>query len=108
MEYDPKYPIIQFQLTKICQVIANPNSRRIIEILASAPLTQGDLTERVDLSPTQINSALGLMIELKLVKPMRVAAGPITYTLADGGLRLVRSWLDRIASISEGTGHSKR
>jgi hypothetical protein len=107
MEFNPRSSEAQFMLTRVCQVIANPNSRRMLEIIAITPQTVSDLAERIDSSPTKINSALTLMTQLHLVKPVRVPPGHVTYTPDDGGLRLVRSWLDRIASILEGTGQLK-
>jgi DNA-binding IclR family transcriptional regulator len=108
MKYRPYHSWIEFTLTRICQVIANPNSRRVIEILAGAPMTIADLQERVDLPLGQLESALTVMQDLKLVRRVRVPPGPTTYSLDEGGLTLVRSWLDRIASISDGEAHLKR
>jgi predicted transcriptional regulator len=116
MEYDLEDPAIQFQLTKICQVIANQNSRRMLEILAVAPMTIGDLQERIDLRDDQLKSAAKMMISLGLVQKSggpRKSTGAekqsvVTYKLADGGLRLVRFWLDHIFFISAGEGHGNR
>jgi predicted transcriptional regulator len=99
MEYDLEDPAIQFQLTKICQVIANQNSRRMLEMLAAAPMTIGDLQERIDLRDDQLKSAAKMMTSLGLVqksggprKSTGVKKQPVTYKLADSGLRLVRFW----------------
>jgi hypothetical protein len=112
MQYDPENPSSEFQLTRICQVIANPNSRRMLEILAAAPMTLADLQERFDLRLDQVQSAAEMMVELQLLRksggPSSIPKRPLTYELAEGGLLLVRSWLDRIASISMGDGQSNR
>ena len=109
MEFDPHDSYHDYLLTRICQVIANPNSRRALEIVATTPQTESELADRFDVAYPQIKRALRLMTELKLVKPNLVGRRSIRiYELDGGGLRLVRSWLDRIASISDGTGHVKR
>jgi DNA-binding transcriptional ArsR family regulator len=109
MEFDPHNSYHDYLLTRICQVIANPNSRRALEIVASTPQTESELADRFDVAYPQIKRALRLMTELKLVKPNLVGRRSIRiYELDGGGLRLVRSWLDRIASISDGTGDVKR
>jgi hypothetical protein len=115
MEYDPENALIQYQLTKICQVIANQNSRRVLEMLAAAPMTFDDLRERIDLRPDQLRCAIEMMIRLDLVQKSGggtknarfTEVKPLTYGLAGGGgLFLVRSWLDRIAAISVGERYS--
>jgi predicted transcriptional regulator len=68
MEYDLEDPAIQIQLTKICQVIANQNSRRMLEMLAAAPMTIGDLEERIDLEGDQLKRAAKMMISLGLAQ----------------------------------------
>jgi len=108
MEYDPDNPATQSRLTNICRVIANPNSRRMLEMLAVAPMTIGDLHERIDLSVERIRDAAEMLVSLNLVQRVggrRTSSGvkkrAVTYRLAKGGLDLVRSWLDRIASMSD-------
>ena len=112
MEYDPDDPTSQVQLTKICQVIANPNSRRMLEMLAAGgPMTLADLQERIDFNRDRIKSAAEMMVSLQLLQKLGgrrasfgVKRSPLTYKLAKGGLNLVRSWLDLIASMSVGDG----
>jgi DNA-binding MarR family transcriptional regulator len=106
MQYDPENPTTESQLSEICQVIANPNARRMIAMLASAPMSLRDMEERFDLTPQQLRSAAEMMVKLQLLKKSKGAnpQRPVTYQLAEGGLRLVRSWLDRIASIQVGEG----
>ncbi|HWG07367.1 MAG TPA: hypothetical protein VG271_20370 [Beijerinckiaceae bacterium] len=102
MEYDPDNPATQSRLTKICRVIANPNSRRVLEMLAFAPMTIGNLHERIDLRVERIRDAAEMLVSLNLVQ--RVGGRKrqaVTYRLAKGGLDLVRSWLDRVASMSD-------
>jgi DNA-binding MarR family transcriptional regulator len=106
MQDDLENPTTESQLSEICQVIANPNARRMLAILAGAPMSLRDLEERFDLTPEQLRSAAEMMVKLQLLKKSKGAKRerPVTYQLAEGGLLLVRSWLDRIASIQVGEG----
>lgn len=104
-----KDPFVQYRLTEICQVIANANSRRMLEMLAAAPMTFDDLKERVDLQPNQLECATRMMMRLGLVKAYPSSRSrPTTYALADsgGGLLLLRDWMDRIAAIAGGERYS--
>jgi hypothetical protein len=81
----------------------------MLEMLAAAPMTIGDLQERIDLRDDQLKFAATTMISLGLVqksggprKSTGVEKQPVTYKLADGGLRLLRFWLDHILFISAG------
>jgi DNA-binding IclR family transcriptional regulator len=90
-------------LTRVCRVIADPNSRRVLEILAlSQPTTIAELEERVRADQDLLIRFLNLMIELDLVE----RSGPYElYAISRGGFRLLRLWLDRVSSTS-GKGHS--
>jgi hypothetical protein len=101
MDYDPDDPKMQLTLTRVCKIITDPNSRRVIEILAGVPaMTLGELHERFDIGRDQLRISLDPMVELDLVRP-----GTGGYRIGVSGLGLLRSWIDFIGGMAAEAGH---
>jgi hypothetical protein len=103
MDYDPDDPKMQQTLTRLCKILADPNSRRVIEILASEPggMTLSALHEHFDVGSSTIITALEPMLKLDLVSG-GCRAG---YRSNIKGLRLLRSWIDSVGAKEDESGH---
>jgi hypothetical protein len=102
MDYDPDDPTMQLALTRVCKIINDPNSRRVIEILAGVPwLIIGELHERFDIDRGQLKSSLKPMVKLDLVRWERGGR----YRIGAGGLGVLRSWIDFIGRMAAEAGH---
>jgi hypothetical protein len=102
MDYDPDDPKMQLTLTRLCRILADPNSRRVIEIIASDPgMRRSALCEHFDVGPTTLDAALEPMRELGLLS----GNGQIGYRSSIKGLSLLRSWMEFVGAREDESGH---
>jgi DNA-binding transcriptional ArsR family regulator len=76
----------------IFEVLAEPNRRRILELLREAERPVGELVEAMDLSQPAISKHLRVLREAGLVE-VRAEAQRRLYRLRAQPLRVVEAWL---------------
>lgn len=78
--------------------IAEPNRRRILEILAAAnELSSGEIASHFRQTPAAVSQHLGVLERARLVSNRRVGARRL-YSLREEGFRELRTFLDRFWS----------
>ena len=75
--------------------LAEPNRRRIIELLGAGPLPAGVLAARFDLSPPAVSQHLKALREAGLVR-VAVDGQRRIYSLDPDGLAEVDAWIGRV------------
>ena len=88
----------RIDLTRLLQALANPTTRRLIEMLAVAPLTHEDLMLQFDLTVRATEHAASILREVGLLRIKEKKAAS-EYHLDERGLALVRSWLDSVENL---------
>ena len=78
--------------------LAEPNRRRILELLAGGPKPAGTLAARFDLSPPAVSQHLKALREAGLVR-VEVDGQRRIYSLDPDGLAEVDHWLGRIRTF---------
>lgn len=76
----------------VFEVLAEPNRRRILDLLAPSERSVGDLVERLDLSQPAVSKHLRILREAGLVE-VRVDAQRRLYSVRPESLRPVDDWL---------------
>jgi DNA-binding transcriptional ArsR family regulator len=75
--------------------MAEPNRRRILEILAGADeLTSGEIASHFHQTPASVSQHLGVLQDARLVSIRRAGARRY-YRLREEGFRALRAYLDR-------------
>lgn len=75
--------------------LAEPNRRRMIELLSRGPRAAGDLAQAFPLSPPAVSQHLKALREAGLVR-VEVDGQRRIYSLDPDGLAAVDAWLDRV------------
>ncbi len=75
--------------------LAEPNRRRIIELLARGPLAAGAVADEFPLSSAAVSQHLKALREAGLVRVM-VDGQRRIYSLDPEGLAAVDSWIDKV------------
>jgi hypothetical protein len=105
MAFDPEDPNSNLYLTRALQALANANTRKLVELLAVAPRSVVDLCSVFDLSEKNMTDMMKALGQAGVASQVKTRDGYV-YVLDRRGINLARSWLDRIASIIDGAGHS--
>jgi DNA-binding IclR family transcriptional regulator len=105
MAFDPEDPNSNLYLTRALQALASANTRKLVEMLALAPRGVVELCNVFDLTAKNMSDMMRVLQEAGLVSQVKTRDGNV-YVLDGRGISLARSWLDRIASIVDGAGHS--
>ena len=74
--------------------LAEPNRRRMLELLGRGPLAAGALASQFELSPPAVSQHLKTLREAGLVR-VRVEGQRRIYSLDPDGLAAVDAWLDK-------------
>lgn len=99
--FDAENPDSQLFLTRVFQCLANPNTRKIIELLALGPRSVGEFLQVMDGTDSRIRAAMTVLQTIGLVSEGTDRGGTVTvYLLNRTGLNLARSWLDRVDAIA--------
>lgn len=94
-------PDSQLFPTRVCQCLANPNTRKIVEVLALAPRSVGEFLQVMDSTETRIKAAMTVLQTVGLVTERKDRGGTATVYLPNRtGLNLAQSWLDRVDAIA--------
>lgn len=75
--------------------LADPTRRTIVEMLARAPLTAGDIARRFTISPSAVSQHLKVLRDARLVR-VRASGQQRIYELDADGLAEIEEWLDGI------------
>jgi DNA-binding transcriptional ArsR family regulator len=75
--------------------LADPTRRAIVEMLARASLTSGEIARRFTVSPSAVSQHLKVLRDAKLVR-VRAAGQQRIYELDADGLAEIEEWLDGI------------
>jgi len=75
--------------------LADPTRRAIVEMLARAPLTSGEIASRFTSSPSAVSQHLRVLRDARLVR-VRAAGQQRIYELDADGLAEIEEWLDGI------------
>jgi DNA-binding transcriptional ArsR family regulator len=78
--------------------LADPNRRAIVEMLARAPLTSGEIARRFIISPSAVSQHLKVLREARLVR-VRASGQQRIYELDADGLAEIEEWLDGIGPV---------
>jgi predicted transcriptional regulator len=90
----------QLYLTRVLQCLANANTRKIVESLAQGPHSCSELLQVMDSTESKIKTAMQVLQTVGLVSEGKDRKGTTTvYLFNPAGLRLARSWLDRVDTI---------
>jgi len=76
----------------VFEVLAEPNRRRIVELLGPSECSVGELVERLELSQPAVSKHLRILREAGLVE-VRVDAQRRLYRLRPEPLRAIDEWL---------------
>jgi DNA-binding transcriptional ArsR family regulator len=76
----------------VFEVIAEPNRRRIVEVLGSSECSVGELVDRLELSQPAVSKHLRILREAGLVD-VRVDAQRRLYSVRPEPLRAIDEWL---------------
>jgi DNA-binding transcriptional ArsR family regulator len=76
----------------VFEVLAEPNRRRILDLLGPSECSVGELVERLELSQPAVSKHLRILREAGLVE-VRVDAQRRLYSLRPEPLRAVDEWL---------------
>jgi len=77
----------------VFDVLAEPNRRRILDLLGPSERAVGDLVERLELSQPAVSKHLRILREAGLVE-VRVDAQRRLYSLRPEPLRAIDEWLE--------------
>jgi DNA-binding transcriptional ArsR family regulator len=77
----------------VFEVLAEPNRRRILDLLGPSERSVGDLVERLELSQPAVSKHLRILREAGLVE-VRVDAQRRLYSLRPEPLRAIDEWLE--------------
>ena len=88
--------------------LSDPTRQRIVEMLASGPLSSGDIASQFDITPPAVSQHLKTLRAVKLVR-VRVDAQRRIYELdaqgidelTDWVLKLRRFWANRLDSLEK-------
>jgi DNA-binding transcriptional ArsR family regulator len=78
--------------------LAEPNRRRILELLADGPQSAGSLAAKFALSPPAVSQHLKALREAALVR-VEVDGQRRIYSLDPDGLAAVDRWLEKVRSF---------
>lgn len=99
--FDAENADSQLFLTRLFQCLANPNTRKIVELLALGPRSLGEFLQVMDSTEARIKAAIQVLQTVGLVSEGKDRGGTATvYLLNRTGLNLAQSWLDRVDSIA--------
>jgi DNA-binding transcriptional ArsR family regulator len=77
----------------VFEILAEPNRRRILDLLGPAERSVGELVERLELSQPAVSKHLRILREAGLVE-VRVDAQRRLYSLQPEPLRALDDWLE--------------
>ncbi|HEY5318282.1 MAG TPA: metalloregulator ArsR/SmtB family transcription factor [Solirubrobacteraceae bacterium] len=77
----------------VFEVLAEPNRRRILDLLGPSECSVGELVERLDLSQPAVSKHLRILREAGLVE-VRVDAQRRLYSLQPEPLQAIDEWLE--------------
>lgn len=80
------------------QALADPTRQRIVEMLAHAPLSSGEIAGRFAMSPPAISQHLKTLREARLVT-VRAQAQKRIYELDPAGVTELADWIARIRAF---------
>lgn len=99
--FDAENPDSQLFLSRVFQCLANPNTRKIVELLALGPRSVGEFLQVMDSTETRIKAAMTVLQTVGLVTEGKDRGGTTTvYLLNRMGLNLAQSWLGRVDAIA--------
>ena len=75
--------------------LAEPNRRRMIELIAAGPIASGAIAGKFDLTPAAVSQHLKTLREAGLVR-VQVDGQRRIYSLDPDGLAEVDSWIERV------------
>lgn len=101
--FDAEDPNSQLFLTRVFQTLANINTRKIMEVLAQGPRSLTELLLVIDSTPARLQAAMQVLLTVGLVSEGKSREGTV-YLFNSAGLRLARSWLNRVESVVDGRG----
>ncbi|MDQ6418140.1 metalloregulator ArsR/SmtB family transcription factor [Paenibacillus sp. LHD-117] len=84
--------------TATFSALSEPNRLRIVELLASGPLTVGDIADRLQLRQPQASKHLRVLLEAGLVE-VHADANRRHYGLRVDPLRRLDAWLENYRRI---------
>ena len=82
--------------------LAEPNRRRMLELIARGPMASGAIAGKFDLTPAAVSQHLKALREAGLVR-VTVDGSRRIYSLDPDGLAAVDAWIDRVRTF---WGHS--
>lgn len=88
------------QHVDVLAVLAEPNRRRIVELLRDGPLSVGEIAERLGLRQPQTSKHLKVLSESRIVE-VRVDANRRIYELRPEPFRALDAWLHSFKSVME-------
>jgi len=78
--------------------LADPTRQRIVEMLASGPLSSGEIARRFKVSAPAISQHLKTLREAKMVR-VRAEAQRRIYELDPDGVNEISEWIERIRAF---------
>lgn len=87
-------------MNKTFSALAEPNRLRIVEILRDAPLTVGEIADRLELQQPQVSKHLRLLSDAELVE-VQPSANKRIYKLQFQSLKEMDGWLDSFRRMWE-------
>ena len=78
--------------------LADPTRQRIVEVLATGPLSSGEIAGRFDLSPPAISQHLKTLKQARLVT-VKAEKQKRIYALDPQGVAEISDWVDRIKAF---------
>lgn len=86
--------------TEMLSALAEPNRKRIVELLREGPLSVGEIAERLDLRQPQTSKHLKVLAESGIVE-VETEANRRIYRLRSEPFLLLDSWLNSFRSVME-------
>ncbi|WP_020014588.1 ArsR/SmtB family transcription factor [Promicromonospora sukumoe] len=85
---------------EVLTALAEPNRKRIVELLRDGPRSVGDIADRLQLVQPQTSRHLRVLADAGLVRAERQAQSRI-YHLHPAPFRSLTAWLDSFAQVWE-------